>query len=156
MQAYSNHEVVAVLESLGSAFGPCQNAYTGVEETVYELVVPTDQPQILHQALDVFREFAFKIRCAPPHALQCLEHHTVFHMPLGTGAEHLCLYCLARWRARPEVCETMKSVCPSAGHCQLVRTARQLHRMAQRMLDTCMHYLGTGTACVVRAHIRSS
>lgn len=53
-----------MLESLGSAFGPCQNAYTGVEETVYELFVPTDQPHILEQALVVFREFAFKIRCA--------------------------------------------------------------------------------------------
>ena len=64
MQAYANHDVIAKLEAAGLEFGPCQNAYTGLEETVFELAVPTDDPDILRQALLVFREFAFKIRCS--------------------------------------------------------------------------------------------
>lgn len=63
MQAYSNHEVIAKLEAAGCEFGPCQNAYTGLEETVYELTVPTDDATVLPDALRILREFAFKIRC---------------------------------------------------------------------------------------------
>ena len=45
MQAYANHDVIAKLEAAGLEFGPCQNAYTGLEETVFELAVPTDDPE---------------------------------------------------------------------------------------------------------------
>jgi hypothetical protein len=62
MQAHINHEVIKKLEAVGCEFGPCQNAYTGLEETVYELIVPTDDAAVLPQALAIFREFAFKIR----------------------------------------------------------------------------------------------
>lgn len=64
MQAHANHGVIEILEQVGCEFGPCQNAYTGLEETVYELVIPTDDASVLPQALNIFREFAFKIRCA--------------------------------------------------------------------------------------------
>lgn len=65
MQAHANHAVIETLESLGAAFGPCQNAYTGLEETVYELTVPTDDASVLPQTLAILCEFAFRIRCVP-------------------------------------------------------------------------------------------
>ena len=47
------------MESIGAEFGACQNAHTSFDETVYELLVPT---QDLGKALSVFSEFACKIR----------------------------------------------------------------------------------------------
>mmetsp|Transcript_12208 Transcript_12208/g.26250 ORF Transcript_12208/g.26250 Transcript_12208/m.26250 type:complete len:1102 (+) Transcript_12208:74-3379(+) len=62
---YNNHRIVKFLESIGAEFGACQNAYTSADETVYQLVVPSDKPQLLSDTLAVLAEFAFKIRCAP-------------------------------------------------------------------------------------------
>ncbi|GAX81449.1 hypothetical protein CEUSTIGMA_g8878.t1 [Chlamydomonas eustigma] len=64
-EKYSNHEIVKFLESIGAEFGACQNAYTSADETVFQLVVPTDKPELLERALEVLAEFAFGIRCAP-------------------------------------------------------------------------------------------
>ena len=64
VQDYSNHEIVAFLESIGAAFGACQNAMTSMDETIYEVSVPTDQPQFLQQTFSVLSQFATKIRCA--------------------------------------------------------------------------------------------
>ena len=55
-----------------------QNAYTSTDETVYQLTVPSDSPQLLDEAISVLAEFAFKIRCGesvvqsvgPVHALK--------------------------------------------------------------------------------------
>ena len=40
-----------------------QNAYTSSDETCYQLVVPTDKPHLLADALKVMAQFAFHIRC---------------------------------------------------------------------------------------------
>lgn len=61
-QKYSNHDLVKFLESIGAQFGPCQNAYTTCDETLYDLEVPTDDETFLKQAFSVFAEFATKIR----------------------------------------------------------------------------------------------
>jgi hypothetical protein len=65
MQDSENHAVVQKLRSIGCDFGPCVNAYTGMEETVYEFLIPTDEPGFLPQILDTVAAFAFKVRCAP-------------------------------------------------------------------------------------------
>lgn len=52
------------LESIGAKFGACQNAYTSVDETVYELTVPSDDPKLLEQAFSVLAQFASAVRCA--------------------------------------------------------------------------------------------
>eukprot|EP00854_Cymbomonas_tetramitiformis_P001382 gene1382-1985_t len=41
-----------------------QNAYTSADETVYELMLPVDKPELLEKAFQVFSEFATKIRVA--------------------------------------------------------------------------------------------
>ena len=61
-QNFSNHDIVKFLESIGAEFGACQNAYTSADETVFELVVPTDDESSLSTAISVFSEFATKIR----------------------------------------------------------------------------------------------
>jgi hypothetical protein len=58
-----NHQVIDKLRSIGCEFGPCLNAYTGMEETVYEFLIPTDEPDFLSQVLSIVVEFAFRVRC---------------------------------------------------------------------------------------------
>ncbi|KAK9715778.1 hypothetical protein RND81_06G188600 [Saponaria officinalis] len=59
---YTNHEIVTFLESIGAEFGACQNAMTSADETVYELFVPVDKPELLSQAISVLAEFSTGIR----------------------------------------------------------------------------------------------
>ena len=61
-QNYDSHRIVAFLESIGASFGACQNASTSADETIYELLIPTDDPVHLTQAFSVLAEFATKIR----------------------------------------------------------------------------------------------
>ncbi|XP_051150426.1 zinc protease PQQL-like isoform X2 [Andrographis paniculata] len=59
---YSNHDIVKFLESIGAEFGACQNAVTSADETVYELFVPVDKPELLSQAISVLAEFSSEVR----------------------------------------------------------------------------------------------
>ena len=56
--AFPANELVAVLQRFGAAFGPDINVYTGYEETVYMLELPTDDPAILETGFDVLFEWA--------------------------------------------------------------------------------------------------
>ncbi|KAF2285167.1 hypothetical protein GH714_038912 [Hevea brasiliensis] len=47
---YTNHDIVKFLEGIRAEFGACQNAVTSADETVYELFVPVDKPELLSQA----------------------------------------------------------------------------------------------------------
>ena len=40
------NELTRILESFGARFGPDVNAYTSFDETVYELAIPTDEPEV--------------------------------------------------------------------------------------------------------------
>src|SRR5689334_20612875 len=51
-------ELVSYFESIGARLGPHVNAYTGFDETVYMLDVPTDKPEIVQKALTAFADFA--------------------------------------------------------------------------------------------------
>ncbi|KAI4350751.1 hypothetical protein L6164_005172 [Bauhinia variegata] len=59
---YTNHDIVKFLESIGAEFGACQNAVTSADDTVYELFVPVDKPELLSQAISVLAEFSSEIR----------------------------------------------------------------------------------------------
>ncbi|XP_039071636.1 zinc protease PQQL-like isoform X2 [Hibiscus syriacus] len=61
---YTNHDIVKFLESIGAEFGACQNAVTSSDETVYELFVPIDKPELLSQAISVLAEFSSEIRAS--------------------------------------------------------------------------------------------
>ncbi|KAF5184288.1 Zinc protease pqql-like [Thalictrum thalictroides] len=59
---YTNHDIVKFLESIGAEFGACQNASTSADETIYELLVPVDKPELLSQAISVLAEFSSEVR----------------------------------------------------------------------------------------------
>ncbi len=57
-ELFPANELISVLEQFGAEFGPDVNAYTSVDETVYELTIPTDDDEIIDTALDVLLEWA--------------------------------------------------------------------------------------------------
>ena len=59
---YEHFEIVNFLESVGCEFGACQNAYTSMDETVYELTVPTERSEVLGTSLAILSEFARAVR----------------------------------------------------------------------------------------------
>ncbi len=58
-KSYKENQLIDFLESMGVAFGPDLNAYTSFDETVYKLQIPTDNPQLLEQAVNILKEWAF-------------------------------------------------------------------------------------------------
>ena len=56
--SYPANELSAVLERFGAEFGPDINAYTSYEETVYQLELATDDPDIIETGFDVLFEWA--------------------------------------------------------------------------------------------------
>lgn len=58
---YTNHDIIKFLESVGAEFGACQNAVTSSDETVYELFVPVDKPEVLPQAISILAEFSSEV-----------------------------------------------------------------------------------------------
>ncbi|KAL6577311.1 hypothetical protein OROMI_011587 [Orobanche minor] len=61
-EKYTNHDIVKFLESIGAEFGACQNALTSADETIYELFVPVDKPELLSQSISVLAEFSTEVR----------------------------------------------------------------------------------------------
>lgn len=57
-ERFPRNELVAILESFGPRFGPDINAYTSYDETVYELSLATDNPELLQLGVEVLREWA--------------------------------------------------------------------------------------------------
>ena len=58
---FAAHQIVDFLEGVGMRFGPDVNAYTGFDETVYMLSVPTDTAGVLDRGLDVLEDWATAI-----------------------------------------------------------------------------------------------
>ncbi len=50
--------IVKYIEQIGMRFGADLNAYTSWDETVYQLEVPTDDPQFMAKGFDVLRDWA--------------------------------------------------------------------------------------------------
>src|SRR5262245_43533801 len=51
-------ELVSYFESTGARLGPHVNAYTGFDETVYMLELPTDSPEVVQKGLTALADFA--------------------------------------------------------------------------------------------------
>jgi len=62
---FPKSSIVDWFERIGMRFGPDVNAYTGFDQTVYQLEVPTDDPAHLKTALDVLRDWAHDIEIQP-------------------------------------------------------------------------------------------
>ncbi|WP_432326655.1 M16 family metallopeptidase [Mucilaginibacter sp. P25] len=55
---YPKNELISYLERSGVAFGADLNAYTNFNETVYQLPLPSDDPELLKNGLQIMRDWA--------------------------------------------------------------------------------------------------
>jgi zinc protease len=55
---FPKNELVHYLQKSGVRFGADLNAYTGFDETVYQLPIPTDDPGLLKKGLQIMRDWA--------------------------------------------------------------------------------------------------
>ncbi|MDC7123995.1 MAG: insulinase family protein [Spirochaetales bacterium] len=55
---FEKSALVDYLESIGMKFGPEINAYTGFDETVYKLEIPTDDEQIVNNGFQVLEDWS--------------------------------------------------------------------------------------------------
>jgi zinc protease len=55
---FAKNDLVKYLQSIGVRFGADLNAYTGFEETVYILPIPTDTARIIDQAFTILEDWA--------------------------------------------------------------------------------------------------
>lgn len=55
---YPKNELINYLQSNGVRFGADLNAYTSFDETVYQLPLPTDNPEIIKNGLQILRDWA--------------------------------------------------------------------------------------------------
>lgn len=58
---FAGQQIIRFLESVGMRFGPDVNAYTGFDETVYMLTLPTDTAGVLGKGLDILEDWATAI-----------------------------------------------------------------------------------------------
>ncbi|HWM93118.1 MAG TPA: insulinase family protein [Thermoanaerobaculia bacterium] len=64
-QGFEHQDLVRYLESIGLRFGADVNAYTGFDETVYTLTVPTDRPEFVEQSFRILEDWADGITFDP-------------------------------------------------------------------------------------------
>ncbi|MFO7848415.1 MAG: insulinase family protein, partial [Spirochaetia bacterium] len=64
-ESYDKNSIVDYLERIGMKFGPDINAYTGFDETVYSLELPTDKEETVEKGFDILKEWAFRIAFDP-------------------------------------------------------------------------------------------
>lgn len=58
-------ELVELLQRHGLAFGADTNASTGLEQTIYQLDLPNNKPELIEIALKIMRETAFRLTLLP-------------------------------------------------------------------------------------------
>mgnify|MGYP002777661123 CR=1 FL=1 len=62
---FPKNELISFLQSSGVRFGADLNAYTGFDETVYELPVPTDSAGVFNRAFQILEDWAHNITFDP-------------------------------------------------------------------------------------------
>ncbi len=62
---YPKQELIGYLQRAGVRFGADLNAYTTQTETVFELPLPTDQPGLLQQGVNILANWAGRLTLAP-------------------------------------------------------------------------------------------
>ena len=74
------------MQSLGVRFGAHVNAHTGFDETVYELQIPTDDPNVIDRSLLILEDFAHNVSFDPTEIDQ--ERGVILEeWRLGLGAD---------------------------------------------------------------------
>ena len=62
---FPKQDIVGFLEKIGMKFGAHLNAYTNFDETVYQLLVPTDDKTYIGKGLDILRDWAGDVTFDP-------------------------------------------------------------------------------------------
>ncbi len=62
---FPKSEIVDYIEKTGMRFGADLNAYTSFDETVYQLMVPTDKQEVMLKGLDILRDWAGDVSFDP-------------------------------------------------------------------------------------------
>ena len=62
---FPKHRMIEYLESLGIQYGEGINAYTGYDRTVYQIAVPSDEPEYLDNALLILKDWLVGIDLEP-------------------------------------------------------------------------------------------
>lgn len=83
---FPKQELIDYLETTGMRFGPDINAYTGFDETVYKLDVPSDEPDVLSTAFQVLEDWAHLIRFQPEQ-IELERNVIIEEWRLGQGAQ---------------------------------------------------------------------
>lgn len=58
---FPKNELVNTIEKMGIRFGADLNAYTGFDETVYMLKVPTDQPELIDKGFQILEDWSHSV-----------------------------------------------------------------------------------------------
>lgn len=83
---FKKQELIDYLESIGMQFGPEINAYTGFDETVYMLKVPTDSSHIVEKAFLILEDWARGLSFDPDE-IEKERGVIIEEWRLGRGAE---------------------------------------------------------------------
>lgn len=60
-QDFKEQEIIEFVESIGMKFGAHLNATTSFDNTIYQLRVPTDNPEVVEKAIHILENWAHKI-----------------------------------------------------------------------------------------------
>ena len=88
---YPKNELVSYLQKSGIRFGADLNAYTSFDETVYQLPVPTDDPSILKNAMQIMRDWA-QDATLDPSEIEKERGVVLEEKRLGKGAQQRMQY----------------------------------------------------------------
>ncbi|MCX6571727.1 MAG: insulinase family protein [Candidatus Aminicenantes bacterium] len=83
---FPKQKLVDFMESIGMRFGPDLNAFTGFDETIYMLKVPTDSPEILETSFLILEDWAHGLTF-DPKAIDKERGIIVEEWRLGQGAD---------------------------------------------------------------------
>ena len=64
-QDFKQHEVTKFVESVGMRFGAHVNATTSFDNTIYQLRIPTDKPEVIAKAIHILENWAHKVSFDP-------------------------------------------------------------------------------------------
>jgi zinc protease len=83
---FAKQEIINYLESIGMKFGPEINAFTGFDETVYMLQLPTDSAEVIEKGFQILADWAQHVSFEPEEVDK--ERGVVIEeWRLGRGAE---------------------------------------------------------------------
>jgi zinc protease len=83
---FPQQKLVDFMQSIGMRFGPDLNAFTGLDETIYLLKVPTDSPEILATSFLILEDWAHGVTF-DPKAVEKERGIIVEEWRLGQGAD---------------------------------------------------------------------